>query len=266
MLYSLCNSQWEYVRDWFDGFAVGQGVGEQIRIPHNVQEMPLHYGDHNAYQTICGYRMKLFMGEDVKGKRHFLQFDGAAHIATVYVNGVEVGHHRTGYTGFRVEITDAVTYGQDNWVAVKLDTTENGAVPPFGFVIDYLTYGGLYREVWLDVRETSYIEDVYITTPTTTRLQLQVTAVNGENCKVKVELLNDAGKLVLVSKPFAPGGKAAMNFPKAKPWTLENPYRYTCRVTLLDEAGAVIDVWEQKFGFRIADRECNLVARNIFRH
>ena len=175
MLYSLCTGHWEYVREWFDGFAVGEGMGEMVRIPHNVQEMPLHYSDHKAYQTICGYRKELFAGEDVRGKRLFLQFDGAAHIATVYVNGREVAHHRTGYTGFRVEITDAVRYGEDNWVAVKLDTTENGAVPPFGFVIDYLTYGGLYREVWLDVKNTSYIEDVYITTPTLTRLQLQTT-------------------------------------------------------------------------------------------
>lgn len=31
-------------------------------------------------------------------------------------------------------------------LAGKLDTSENPAVPPFGFVVDYLTYGGLYRE------------------------------------------------------------------------------------------------------------------------
>ena len=86
MIYSLCN-YWEFVREWFDGFAVGEGAGERVRLPHNVQEMPQHYSDHKAYQTVCGYRMSLFTGEDVKGKRLFLQFDGAAHIATVYING-----------------------------------------------------------------------------------------------------------------------------------------------------------------------------------
>ena len=252
MLYNLCADRWEYVRDWFDGFALGEGVGEKVRLPHNVQEMPLHYSDHNAYQTVCGYRLKLFIGNDVAGKRLFLQFDGAAHIATVYINGREVGHHRTGYTGFRVEITDTAIYGGDNWVSVKLDTTENGAVPPFGFVIDYLTYGGLYREVWLDVKEQSFIEDVYLTTPALNRLQLQITAVNAENCKVKVELLNEAGKLVMISKPFAPNSKAAMTFQNAKPWTLDDPCRYTCRVTLLNNAGETKDVWQQKFGFRTA--------------
>ena len=61
-------------------------------------------------------------------------------------------------------------------MAVKLDSREDGAIPPFGFVIDYLTYGGLYREAWLDVRERSYIEDVFVTTPTltTARVRMEV--------------------------------------------------------------------------------------------
>ena len=103
--------------------------------------------------------------EDYMGKRLFLQFDGAAHIATVYINGVEAATHRCGYMAFRVEITELVNYGGENALAVKLDSTENSTIPPFGFVIDYLTYGGLYREVWLDVRDQIYIEDIYVTTP-----------------------------------------------------------------------------------------------------
>ena len=253
MLFSLCHDRWEFVSHWFDGFAVGEGAGEKVRLPHNVREMPLHYGDHEAYQTLCGYRMQLHVEESSRGKRLFLQFDGAGHIATVYINGKEVGHHRCGYTAFRVDVTDALTYGGDNWIAVKLDTSENGEVPPFGFVIDYLTYGGLYREVWLDMKEESYIEDVYITTPTLTRLQLQIRAVDAEDCKVKVELLDDQGRLVLVSKPFHHGGKAALTFANAKPWTLEHPQRYTCKVTLLSPEGKILDTWQQKFGFRTAE-------------
>ena len=98
MKFSLCTSQWEFIPEWFDGFALGEGSGEEIRIPHNVKEMPLHYSDHMAYQMVCGYRRKLELGEELSGKKIFLQFDGAAHIATVYVNGAEVAHHRTGYT------------------------------------------------------------------------------------------------------------------------------------------------------------------------
>ena len=177
---SLCNG-WEFTQKWSEGFLQGEGICQQVRLPHTVQELPLHYIDHNAYQMLCGYRRKLEVSEDMLQKRLFLQFDGAGHIATVYVNGKELATHRCGYTAFRVEITDAVQAGE-NTVAVKLDTTENGEVPPFGFVIDYLTYGGLYREAWLDVRNESYISDLYINTPTTGSAQLEITAENSENC------------------------------------------------------------------------------------
>ena len=248
---SLCNG-WEFVPEWFDGFALGEGEGQSVRLPHNVQDMPLHYSDHMAYQTVCGYRKNLRPEANLAGKRLFLQFDGAAHIATVYVGGKELAHHRTGYTGFRVDITDAVTFGADNWVAVKLDTTENPEVPPFGFVIDYLTYGGLYREVWLDIREPSYIEDIYVTTPTLNQLRLQVAAVNADGCRVQAEIIDADGAPVLTQVGPATGAPWVLVYPQAKVWDLENPYRYTCRVSLLGPDGRVLDVQEVKFGFRTA--------------
>ena len=79
-------------------------------------------------------------------------------------SGKELGTHPTGYTAFRVEFTDAAVPGE-NLVAVKLDSTENPAVPPFGFVIDYLTYGGLYRPAWLEAKGENYIRDVFVQTP-----------------------------------------------------------------------------------------------------
>ena len=246
---SLCN-QWEFTPEWSDDFARGEGSGESVRLPHTVKEIPLHYADPDSYQMICGYRRVLKLGEELKGKRLFLQFDGAAHIATVYLNGTALTQHRSGYTGFRVEITEAVTLGGDNLLAVKLDTRENPQIPPFGFVVDYLTYGGLYREVWLDVREKSCIEDLYITTPTLTTLKIRPTVQNPEDCILLVELLK--GEHQLVKKAYKTEGTITIDCPMVKPWSTEHPILYTCRVTLL-KIGKVMDQKEYKVGFRTAE-------------
>ena len=246
---SLCNN-WEFIPNWFDGFESGEGQGSAVRLPHTVRECPQHYTDHNAYQMICGYRRKLELGAELEGKHLFLQFDGAAHIATVYLNGLELAHHRTGYTGFRVEITDAARLGEENILAVKLDTTENGEIPPFGFVVDYLTYGGLYREVWLDVREKSYIEDLYITTPDLNTLKIRPTLHNASGCIVLVEM--EKGERQLVRKAFTSAGVITIECPMVKPWSIDHPILYTCRVSLL-KIGKVLDVQEVKVGFRTAE-------------
>ena len=242
---SLCNN-WEFVPEWFDAFAFGEGTGEPVRLPHTVKEIPLHYADHESYQMVCGYRRTLTLGEEHLDKKLFLQFDGAAHIATVYVNGKQVAHHRTGYTGFRCDITEVAQLGE-NRIAVKLDTTENPEVPPFGFVIDYLTYGGLYREVWLDVRNQSYIEDLYITTPDLHTLKIKPTLVNADGCIVMVELFK--GERQLLRKAYQAGGVIFMDCPMVKPWDNVHPIRYICRVSLL-KVGRVLDVQEHKIGFR----------------
>ena len=266
---SLCGN-WEFTNAWFDGYGRGEGRGEAVRLPHSVAEIPLHYADHNSYQMVCGYRRILEVTEEMAQKRLFLQFDGAAHIATVYVNGKELAHHRTGYTAFRVEITEAVHSGE-NLLAVKLDATENPEVPPFGFVIDYLTYGGLYREVWLDVRGRQMISDLYITTPTTDSLHLEITGENTEGCTYLVDVLDAAGNPVLHKRTF--DTVLDISMPDVRKWSNTDPYRYTCRVSL-EKDSAILDEREVKFGFRTAEFKENgfylngapLFLRGLNRH
>ncbi len=261
MRFSLCNF-WEFTENWFDGFALGEGSFEKVRIPHNVKEMPLHYSDHTAYQMVCGYRHRIVIDAALRGQRQFIQFDGAAHIATVYVNGTPLYTHRCGYTAFRVDITGHVRYGEENIIAVKLDTTENPAVPPFGFVIDYLTYGGIYREVWFESKNECHISDLYLTTPILTQLNVQVTAVNAEGCTYRTELLDAEGRTVLSQENPASAASFALIYPEARPWELDSPTRYTCRVSLLSPEGEVLDTMEDKFGFRTAEFRANAFLLN----
>ena len=74
---SLCNG-WEFTQEWTAEFCNGADTFPQVRLPHNVRDLPLHYADHTAYQMVCGYRKNLTVTEEMAGKRLFLQFDGAA--------------------------------------------------------------------------------------------------------------------------------------------------------------------------------------------
>ena len=243
MLHSLCNN-WEFIPCWEDGF----DKAISVRLPHTVRELPLHYIDHKAYQMVCGYRRILPIPAEYSRKRLFLQFDGAAHIATVYVNGEECAHHRCGYTAFRCEITDFVTPGQDAVITVKLDTTENPSIPPFGYVIDYLTYGGLYREVWLDVREQALIEDIYVTTPRPDTVHVEMVTQGSEHCRLSI--LDQQGAILLTKETASPTN---LYLPDAKLWSCNDHYRYTLKCELLDGYGNICDVREVKFGIRTID-------------
>lgn len=153
------NDEWLFVKDFEKGFE----QAEVVRLPHNVQELSWNYCRERDYQMVCGYEKTFFFEPLWRGKRIFVTFDGAAHYAEVFLNGRKVGEHACGYTAFTVELTGELAEGR-NVLSVKLDTRESLNQPPFGHVIDYMTYGGLYREVWLDVREQCMISDVFVTT------------------------------------------------------------------------------------------------------
>ncbi len=240
---SLC-SGWQFAESWSEEFLSGAGEAEDVRLPHTVRELPLHYAGPEDYEMLCGYRRVLHIPAEYEGKRLFLQFDGAAHIASVFVNGRETVTHRCGYTAFRVEITGLVRYGADNLVAVRLDCTENPAIPPFGFVIDYLTYGGLYREVWLDVREQAYIEDIFVTTPAAGRVRAVLTVSGGQQ-HVRLRVLDGE---VCLAECGGDGSEFDVSVPNTAQWSPEHPKLYTLEA-MLDNG----DTQRVSFGFRTAE-------------
>lgn len=51
-----------------------------------------------------------------------------------------------------MDISGVLRYGEKNILVVKVDSREDLNIPPFGYVIDYMTYGGIYRDVYLDIK------------------------------------------------------------------------------------------------------------------
>ncbi len=135
---------------------------ENVRIPHSVSVTGFNYFDDAEYQKISCYRKSFKAEQSWKNKRVILKFMGAAHEAVVYLNGEELGKHSGGYTAFSFDISDKIVFDAPNVLVVKLDSNENLNVPPFGFVVDYMTYGGIYRDVLLEVSEPTYVSDVFV--------------------------------------------------------------------------------------------------------
>jgi beta-galactosidase len=136
-----------------------------VRLPHTNIETPYNYFDERMYQFVSCYRRKLEVKEEWEGKRILLTFEGVGHIAAVYCNGSKIFTHYGGYTAFTVDLAPHLSFGGgDNVLAVEVDSRESNNLPPFGNVIDYLTYGGIYREAYLDIKEQVSIEDAFIIT------------------------------------------------------------------------------------------------------
>ena len=111
------NEGWKFTENFsINLFYPGAGDSElqDVRFPHTCKELPYHYFDENEYQMVCGYRRTLRVEEAWKGKTMLFTCEGAGHHTTLYINGTEVYSHACGYTGFTVDITEYMLYGQAN--------------------------------------------------------------------------------------------------------------------------------------------------------
>ena len=256
MKHSFCDD-WEFTHHWTEAFGKGLPVPKQqaVRLPHTCREVPLHYASPADYEMVCGYRKRFRVPPVQAAPRLFLRFDGAAHQAVVRVNGRVAGQHRGGYTGFAVEITDLVDREGENLLTVQLDTREDPSIPPFGFVIDYLTYGGLYREVWLEATAESRLTDLFVYTPTLQEAVVQWTAeLTPAAVAVRIRLETADGTLLAEqTAQAAETGKMQFSVPDAQLWDTEHPVLHHAVAELLNAAGQPIDRKQVTFGFRTAE-------------
>ena len=190
------NDDWLFTEQFEDSLVAPEypeNTLQPVRLPHTCKETPFHYFDESLYQMVSGYRRHLLIPKDWQGKRILLTFEGAAHDSTVFCNGKKVGEHHCGYTAFTVDLTDNVLYGQDNLLCVRLDSRENLNIPPFGYVIDYMTYGGIYRDVRLEVKEKVSLSDIFVHTaidfrssPVTAQITSEITLTeSNENVTIR---------------------------------------------------------------------------------
>ena len=262
------NRGWEYTAECGDAFLGGAGDFDEVCLPHSVTQTPLNYFDESEYQMISGYRVRLNLPEGCDGKRVFLFVGAAGHFAEVFLNGEKLCEHKGGYTGFSADLSGRLIGG--DLLCIRVDSRESLNIPPFGNVIDYMTYGGLYREAWLEIREQSYIEDVFavpripddVTTGGLSREEIADISFTGRlSCQLRIEELgglsvrqrvymkgNENGEPI-AEKIFKKGDECVMDVPGARLWDVESPCLYTLRTELTD-GDRVVDGTDTVIGFR----------------
>lgn len=230
---------------------------EVVRLPHSVGSMPFNCFTPEIYQKNSLYKRTFKTENDWAEKKVLLTVEGAAHESEVFLNGKSLIVHKCGYTAFTVDLTDSLApAGGENVLAIRVDSRESLNQPPFGFVIDYMTYGGIYRDVYIDIKNPVYIEDVFVKTKETNyEAEIKISACHTELVSLSREEKSreiEPGKFKITQTlKSAPGVKFTTDpASEIKLWTLEEPCLYILETCLYDKDGKLLDSKETRFGFR----------------
>ncbi len=216
------------------------------------------------WRGIGWYRKYFKVGKKDKGRRFYLDFDGAMAHAEVWLNGKKVGAHPYGYTSFRVDLTPYLFFGGENVVAVRLNTENIGS--------RWYPGAGIYRHVRLVVTSPVHVDHwgVFVTTPyvseTTAEALVHVQIQNhlsvpvegnysvaiyeldAEDC-IGRKVASSRLKQLHLSANMPTEDSVALNVRSPKRWTLEATNRYLARVKVYD-GKKLMDTYEVPFGFR----------------
>ena len=158
------NRGWLYSHSAEDG-ATGRDFDdahfEHVIVPHTNVKLPWHGFSEQDYTFVSTYRRHFKLPQAASGRRVFVDFEGVMTASTVWLNGQKLGEYKGGYTPFSFELTPHLDPSGDNVLAVEVDSTERPDIPPFGHEVDYLTFGGIYREVALRVVLEVFIDNVF---------------------------------------------------------------------------------------------------------
>jgi beta-galactosidase len=241
----------------------------EVRLPHTWAKRDPRPHSH------AWYRMRFTVPWRDPGQRLYLQFEGVATVADVYVNGRHLGQHRGAFTRFVFDATDAVRTDGENVLAVRVNNAlrDTPDCLPSGASARqlYNIHGGIYRPVWLLRTAATHVDPtdhaapgVFFVPGHSSRahadFSLRVSARNSENAPRPVEVrsyLCDHERRVV----SAQRAQAALD-PRAQReialagavdqprlWSPTDPYLYELNVELWQSSG-LVDRVTQRVGFR----------------
>ena len=265
------NRNWRYNRSIVDGGhdkSFDDAAFERVVVPHTNIKLPWHSFDDKCYEFVSLYRRRFKLPPGGRGRHVFADFEGVMTASTVWINGVRLGEYKGGYTPFSFDLTPHLDFDGENVLAIDVDSTERSDIPPFGHQIDYLTFGGIYREVALRIVSSTFIENIFakpkdVLTPHP-RVELdcyvQHLAESREPLTLEVEL-RDGERVVAKATAKVAASQATKepvaypvlleNLGKVKLWDLRDPNLYAIHVRLL-RSKELIDSDSRKIGFRQA--------------
>ncbi|MBR1739911.1 MAG: DUF4982 domain-containing protein [Ruminococcus sp.] len=264
---TLLNTGWQFCLTSVDQETPGDSFAP-VELPHDW----LIYDTNDLYKTSSGwYKRSLEVPQD--GKRTLLRFEGVYMDCRIYVNGVQAGEWKYGYTTFDVDITSFLKNGE-NEIIVRVDHREPNS--------RWYSGAGIYRNVWLIRTEQTYLlqDGVYVSADTdgsvivTTEaarpagvptdglsVQATVSRVTEDICLVETESpmlpLCAADRSVLPPTVTRDGLSYSVNDIRLKIndpalWDITSPNLYQVSVTLF-ENGEPIDSLSTRFGFKKAE-------------
>ena len=275
----LClNGEWLFEIDSGDsGFERGlvqKELKDRIIVPF-CPESEISGIHHTDFMNAVWYRRVVMIPPGWTGKRVLLHFQAVDYDATVWVNGIEIGRHRGGFTPFTCDLKGIASPGESIAIVVRARDYNHQPQPRGKQTQRYQNYGcmytrttGIWQTVWLEPVPETYLGRPRLT-PDVTHATFQLTQpihnnrsgitlrarlsdLQGEVCQARCDAGFDMAPNLVLSIPEQ----------RRRLWSPGDPFLYGLEIELLDNAGNQIDQLTSYAGLRSVAIEGKAIKLN----
>ncbi|MBZ0296686.1 MAG: beta-galactosidase, partial [Anaerolineae bacterium] len=263
----LClNGEWQFEIDQGDS-GLDRGLLERdlnssIVVPF-CPESKLSGIENHDYLNVVWYRREVTIPAEWAGKDVLLHFQAVDYDTTVWVNGVEVGRHRGGFSPFSCNLRGAAEAGETVTLVVRVRDSHTRPQPrgkqareygPQGAI--YVRTTGIWQTVWLEPVPVVALRRPRITPDVSNhviRLEQPITE-NKSGLRLRAVLKDGQGEVVsaevAADMDLSPRLDLVIPEDRVRLWSIEDPHLYDLEITLVDGDGDVVDQITSYAGLR----------------
>jgi len=239
----LLNFGWSYIPKFHEKYLNAfPKEAVKVDIPHTNLQLPFNYFDETSSQFVSSYELIFDLEKDPEGKSVVIHFEAVMAKVKIYLNDHYLGQFISAYLPFEIDITEKVVFKHNRLVAI-VDSSEDPDIPPFGDNMDYITYGGIYREVYLEIRNLVYIEALEVIADHEGHLEVRPRLHNPEGIHTDINY-----QLFEKEVRIAEFSSYSYDAKNIKVWDNFHPNLYTLKAELMSRFGP--DEKSIRFGFR----------------
>lgn len=251
---------------------------ELVTLPHGLELLPEEASGGVNYQGEAWYRKHFSLDSSLKGKKVFLHFEGVMGKSRVWLNGKLVRRHYDGYVPIVIDVTDILSFQDDNVLTVCTDNSDDPSFLPGKpqQALDFTYFGGIYRDCFFVAHNTVHITDANYEDETAgggVFIHYPKVSEKYAELGVKVHIRNESGAsfngmLHLILRDMVGKEIASASHPVSlskndviyahellkvmnpELWTPDNPLLNNLEICLVDKEGKTVDGMVQKVGIR----------------
>lgn len=275
----LClNGEWQFEIDHGDsGLERGlrrRELAQRILAPF-CPESSLSGIGYTDFMSAVWYRKQVTIPKEWAGRDVLLHFQAVDYDATVWVNDIEVGRHRGGYTPFSCNLRGIAKAGETITIVVRARDDNKPPMPRGKQSQRYENYScfytrttGIWQTVWLEPAPQCALRRPRLTPDVANslfRLEQPLSATR-PGLRLRAAVLDDAGAVsaaeCAADQDFAPQLSLTIPPSRRRLWSPQDPHLYTVEIELLDGKGAVIDRATSYAGLRAVTIEGKAIKLN----